>query len=86
MVQENASEPELDGEQEPELEPGYRAAQLLSSIDGGDVLPEADIVSNIVDKLERWDGQHITVVHVLTMLPQEPGDGLLSDTVLQQSQ
>ena len=53
MVQENASEPELDGEHEPELEPGYRAAQLLSSIDGGDVLPEADIVSNIVDKLER---------------------------------
>ena len=28
-------------------------AQLLSSIDGGDILPEADIVSNIIDKLER---------------------------------
>ena len=45
------NEPEL--ETEPEPEPGYRAAQLLSSIDGGDVLPEADIVANIVDKLER---------------------------------
>ena len=40
-------------EEEPYQEPGYRAAQLLSSIDGGDVLPEADIVSNIIDKLER---------------------------------
>ena len=44
---------ENDPEPEPEPEPGYRAAQLLSSIDGGDVLPEADIVANIVDKLER---------------------------------
>ena len=45
-------------EEEPYQEPGYRAAQLLSSIDGGDVLPEADIVSNIIDKLERWDGKY----------------------------
>ena len=40
-------------DEEQYQEPGYRAAQLLSSIDGGDVLPEADIVSNIIDKLER---------------------------------
>ena len=51
MGEENEPEPEPEPELEPE--PGYRAAQLLSSIDGGDVLPEADIVSNIVDKLER---------------------------------
>ena len=44
---------ETEPEPEPEPEPGYRAAQLLSSIDGGDVLPEAEIVSNIVEKLER---------------------------------
>ena len=67
MVQENTSEPELDGEPEPELEPGYRAAQLLSSIDGGDVLPEADIVSNIVDKLERWSTYHSgTCINIVT--------------------
>ena len=47
--------PEVDQAPEEDLdqEPGYRAAQLLSSIDGGDLLPEADIVSNIIDKLER---------------------------------
>ena len=47
--------PEVDQapEEEVDQEPGYRAAQLLSSIDGGDLLPEADIVSNIIDKLER---------------------------------
>ena len=53
MGEENQPEPETEPELELEPEPGYRAAQLLSSIDGGDVLPEADIVSNIVDKLER---------------------------------
>ena len=54
-AEDNNPEPEteLESELESEPEPGYRAAQLLSSIDGGDVLPEADIVSNIVDKLER---------------------------------
>ena len=46
-------EEKQETEPEPEPEPGYRAAQLLSSIDGGDVLPEAEIVSNIVEKLER---------------------------------
>ena len=47
--------PEVDQEPDKEVdqEPGFRAAQLLSSIDGGDLLPEADIVSNIIDKLER---------------------------------
>ena len=34
-------------------EPGHRAAQLLASLDAGDILPEADIVSNILDKLDR---------------------------------
>ena len=34
-------------------EPGHRASQLLASLDAGDILPEADIVSNILDKLDR---------------------------------
>ena len=39
---------------EPEnQEPGHRASQLLASLDAGDILPEADIVSNILDKLDR---------------------------------
>ena len=33
--------------------PGFRSEQLLSSLDAGDTLPEADIVSNIMEKLER---------------------------------
>ena len=33
--------------------PGHRHQQLLASLDAGEVLPEADIVSNILDKLER---------------------------------
>ena len=36
-----------------EKKPGQRAAQLLSSLDGGEILPEADIVCNIIEKLDR---------------------------------
>jgi len=41
------SSPDID------KEPGYRVRQLISSLDAGDTLPEADIVSNIIDKLDR---------------------------------
>ena len=41
------SSPDVDNE------PGYRVRQLISSLDAGDTLPEADIVSNIIDKLDR---------------------------------
>ena len=32
---------------------GVRLKQILDSLETGDLLPEADIVCNIVDKLER---------------------------------
>ena len=46
----------MDEEGEIEEEPligGVRLKQILDSLETGDLLPEADIVCNIVDKLER---------------------------------
>ena len=51
---EEDSQFENDGIQSGEpLIGGVRLKQILDSLETGDLLPEADIVCNIVDKLER---------------------------------
>ena len=40
-------------ESENDEKKGTRVKQMLDSLETGDLLPEADIVCNIIDKLER---------------------------------
>ena len=60
------------GTMSPDTEPGHRHQQLLASLDAGEILPEADIVSNILDKLERNLGTASSLL-AHTQAGQEPG-------------